>query len=230
MHSSPRYFPIGDRALLVKFGDVIDLEINRAVHALFNALEKAEINGVDECVPAYASLLVYYDPLKISYDRLVFQLKDLQPKLDEFDDKEETHEVLVPTVYGGEYGLDLSNVARAHGLKEEDVVRIHSNHEYIVYMIGFIAGFPYLGRVPDSIATPRLERPRVRIPAGSVGIAGNQTGIYPCESPGGWQIIGRTPLTLFDPYARRPALFQPGDRVRFKPVNADELEKRTKKA
>jgi inhibitor of KinA len=168
--------------------------------------------------------------LKISYDRLVFQVKDLEPKLEEFDDKEETHEVLVPTVYGGEYGPDLSSVARAHGFKEEDVVRIHSNHEYIVYMIGFIAGFPYLGRVPDSIATPRLERPRVRIPAGSVGIAGNQTGIYPCESPGGWQIIGRTPLTLFDPYARRPALFQPGDRVRFKPINADELEKRTKRA
>ncbi|HML02625.1 MAG TPA: 5-oxoprolinase subunit PxpB [Candidatus Bathyarchaeia archaeon] len=229
MHSSPRYFPIGDSALLVKFGDVIDLQINHAVHALFNALEKAKINGVDECVPAYASLLVYYDPLKISYDRLVFQLKDLEPKL-EFDNREETHEVLVPTVYGSEYGPDLSNVARAHGLKEEDVVRIHSNNEYVVYMIGFIAGFPYLGRVPDSIATPRLERPRVRIPAGSVGIAGNQTGIYPCESPGGWQIIGRTPLTLFNPHALRPALFQPGDHVRFRPINADELEKRTKRA
>jgi len=229
VRSSPRYFPVGDRALLVKFGDVIDLEINRAVHALFNALEKAKINGLDECVPAYASLLVYYDPLKTSYDRLVFQLKDLEPKLDEFNDKEKTHEVLVPTVYGGECGPDLSNVAGAHNLAEEDVIRIHSNQTYIVYMIGFIAGFPYLGRVPDSIATPRLERPRVRIPAGSVGIAGNQTGIYPCESPGGWQIIGRTPLTLFDPYALRPALFQPGDRVRFRPINADELEKRTKR-
>jgi inhibitor of KinA len=230
MHSSPKYFPVGDRALLVKFGDVIDLEINRTVRALFNALEKTKIDGIDECVPAYASLLVYYDPLKTSYDRLVFQLKDLEPKLTEFSAREETREVLVLTVYGGEFGPDLSSVARAHGLTEEDVIRIHSTHEYVVYMIGFIAGFPYMGRVPDSIATPRLERPRVRIPAGSVGIAGNQTGIYPCDSPGGWQIIGRTPLALFDPLARRPALFQLGDRVRFKPINADDLETRTKKA
>jgi inhibitor of KinA len=230
MHSSPRYFPVGDRALLVKFRDVIDLEINRAVHALFNALEKAKINGVLECVPAYASLLVYYDPLKTSYDRLVFQLKDLEPKLKEFSAEEETLEVVVPTIYGDKFGPDLSNVARAHRLTEEDVIRIHSKHEYIVYMIGFIAGFPYMGRVPDVIATPRLETPRLRIPKGSVGIAGNQTGIYPCESPGGWQIIGMTPLTLFDPYARRPVLFQPGDLVRFKPINADELETRTKRA
>jgi KipI family sensor histidine kinase inhibitor len=221
---------MGDSAILVKFGDVIDLEINRAVHVLFNALEKAKINGVHECVPAYASLLVYYDPLKTSYDRLVFQLKDLEPKLDEFSAKEETREVVVPTVYGDEFGPDLSNVARTHGLTEEDVIRIHSKHEYVVYMIGFIAGFPYMGRVPDVIATPRLETPRLRIPTGSVGIAGNQTGIYPRESPGGWQIIGRTALTLFDPYARRPTLFQPGDHVRFKPINADELETRTKRA
>jgi len=221
MRSSPRYFPIGDRALLVKFGDIIDLETNSIVHALFNALEKTKFKGVDECVPAYASLLVYYDPLKTSYDRLVFQLRDLEPKL-EFSDKEERHEIVVPTVYGDEYGPDLSNVARAHGLREEEVIRIHSEHDYIVYMIGFIAGFPYMGRVADSIATPRLERPRTRIPAGSVGIAGNQTGIYPCQSPGGWQIIGRTPLTLFNPHAPRPALFQPGDRVRFKPTSVDE--------
>jgi len=230
MHSSPKYFPIGDRALLVKFGDVIDLQINRAVHTMSNALEKTKIKGVDECVPAYASLLVYYDPLKTSYDRLVFQLKDLEPKLVEFGDKEEAHEVVVPTVYGDEFGPDLSNVARAHGLSEENVIRIHSKHEYIVYMIGFMAGFPYMGRVPDIIATPRLETPRLRIPKGSVGIAGNQTGIYPRESPGGWRIIGRTPLTLFDPYAQRPTLFQPGDHVRFKPIKADELETPTKRA
>jgi inhibitor of KinA len=135
----------------------------------------------------------------------------------------------VPTVYGGEFGPDLSNVARFHSLTEEEVTRIHSEIEYIVYMIGFIAGFPYMGKVPDPIATPRLETPRLKIPAGSVGIAGNQTGIYPCESPGGWQIIGRTPSKLFNPYMQQPSLFQPGDRVKFKPITVKEFETLVKK-
>jgi inhibitor of KinA len=115
-------------------------------------------------------------------------------------------------------------VAEYHKLTPADVVRIHSETEYVVYMIGFIPGFPYMGKVSDAIATPRLETPRVKIPARSVGIAGNQTGIYPYESPGGWRIIGRTPLELFNPYREQPALFQPGDRVRFKPISVKEYE------
>jgi len=216
---------MGDRAVLVKFGESIDLSINRKVHALCRAIEQSKIVGAEECVPTYASLLVYYNPLKTSYERLVYQLKDLEPKLDEFSAKIETWQVEVPTVYGGEFGPDLLNVAKHHNLTPEEVVRIHSETEYTVYMIGFIEGFPYMGKVPDSIATPRLETPRLKVPAGSVGIAGNQTGIYPAESPGGWQIIGRTPLKLFNPHARQPALLQPGDRVRFKSITEAEFEK-----
>jgi len=215
---------MGDRALLVKFGESIDLDINRKVHMLNRAIEKTKIVGVEECVPAYASLLVYYNPLKTSYERLVYQLKDLEPNLDEFGACTEARQVVVPTVYGGEFGPDLADVAKLHSLTLEEVIRIHSETEYTVYMIGFIEGFPYMGKVPDSIATPRLETPRLKIPAGSVGIAGNQTGIYPCESPGGWRIIGRTPVKVFNPYAQQPTLFQPGDKVRFKPIIKAEFE------
>ncbi|MGQ9565250.1 MAG: 5-oxoprolinase subunit PxpB [Candidatus Bathyarchaeales archaeon] len=215
---------MGDQALLVKFGESIDLSINRKVHTLNRAIEQTKIVGVEECVPAYASLLIHYNPLKTSYERLVYQLKDLELHLEEFDARVEARQVVVPTVYGGEFGPDLVNVAKLHSLTLEEVIRIHSENEYTVYMIGFIEGFPYMGKIPDSIATPRLKTPRLKIPAGSVGIAGNQTGIYPCESPGGWQIIGRTPLKLFNPYARQPTLFQPGDKVRFKPINKAEFE------
>jgi inhibitor of KinA len=230
VYSSAKYSPMGDRAVLVKFGDIIDLSINRKVHALCRAIEYVGIVGVGECVPTYASLLVYYDPLRTSYERLVFQLKDLEPKLDEFSAKIETRGIVVPTVYGGEFGPDLPDMAKRHNLTEEEVIRIHSETEYAVYMIGFIEGFPYMGKIPDTIATPRLETPRLKIPAGSVGIAGNQTGIYPCESPGGWRIIGRTPLKLFDPYTEQPALFQPGDRVKFKPITEEEFEALREKA
>jgi len=230
MYPSPEYSPVGDRALLVKLGDAIDLDINRKVHALCRTVEQAKIYGAEECVPAFASLLVYYDPLKINYEQLVFQLKDLEPKLDEFSAKMEIREIVVPTVYGGEFGPDLPNVARFHGLSESEVIRVHTETEYTVYMIGFIEGFPYMGKVPDTIAAPRLETPRLKIPAGSVGIAGNQTGIYPCESPGGWQIIGRTSLKLFDPDAQQPALFQPGDCAKFKPITEKEFETRIKRA
>jgi inhibitor of KinA len=220
---------MGDRAVLVKFGNIIDLSINRKVHALCRAIEQAEIHGTEECVPAYASLLVYYNPLKTSYEHLVFQLKDLEPRLDELGARIEARKIVVPTVYGREFGPDLSNVAKYHNITEAEVIRIHSETEYVVYMIGFIEGFPYLGKVPDSIAAPRLETPRLKIPTGSVGIAGNQTGIYPCESPGGWQIIGRTPLKLFNPQKDPPALFQPGDHVKFKPIMAEEFEALIKK-
>ncbi|MEM2103106.1 MAG: 5-oxoprolinase subunit PxpB [Candidatus Bathyarchaeia archaeon] len=229
MFSSPKYAPMGDRALLVKFGDSIDPNINRKVHMLNRAIEQTKIVGVEECVPAYTSLLVCYNPLKISYECLVYQLKDLEPNLDEFDTSTEVRQVVVPTVYGDEFGPDLADVAKLHNLTIEEVIRIHSETEYTVYMIGFIEGFSYMGKVPDSIATPRLETPRLKIPAGSVGIAGNQTGIYPCESPGGWRIIGRTPLKLFNPYAQQPTLFQPGDKVRFKPITKAEFEALLKK-
>ncbi len=215
---------MGDRALSVQFGIVIRLDVNRRVHAFEHAISQTKILGVEECVPAYGSLLVYYDPSKTSYEQLVFCLRDVETKLREISISTPKRAIEVPVVYGSTYGPDLEYVARYHKLDEEEVVRLHSSKEYTVYMIGFVAGFPYLGEVDAEIATPRLKTPRLRVPAGSVGIAERQTGIYPCESPGGWQIIGRTPLKFFDVNKLPPASIQPGDTVKFKPIEEREFE------
>lgn len=224
MYKTAKYLPVGDRALLVEFGNTISLDVNRKVHALDNALVQLQPQGVLECVPTYRSLLVHYDPLKTSYEKLVFRLQDVEARLHEFTVSTHKQVVEVPTVYSGECGPDLKYVAESRNLTEDEVVRFHSGREYTVYMIGFVAGFPYLGVVADEIATPRLKTPRLRVPAGSVGIAERQTGIYPCEAPGGWQIIGRTPLKLFNPKNRPPALIHPGDTVKFKPTSKREFE------
>jgi KipI family sensor histidine kinase inhibitor len=218
-----RYLPFGDAALLIEFGDTINPEISRRVLALNTAISKARIEGVEELVPTYRSLLVRYDPLRTSYEQLVFRVKDVEgASRENIEDETSCRRIVVPVVYGGEYGPDLGYVARLHGLSEEQVVGLHSGREYRVYMVGFVAGFPYLGDVADEIATPRLLTPRLKVTAGSVGIAEKQTGIYPCEAPGGWQIVGRTFLRLFDPTHEPPALLNPGDRVRFQPISEDE--------
>ncbi|UCG36332.1 MAG: 5-oxoprolinase subunit PxpB [Candidatus Bathyarchaeota archaeon] len=217
-----RYLPVGDKALLVEFGNAISLEMNRKVHALDRAVSQAKLLGVEECVPTYRSLLVYYDPLETSYERLVFRLGDLGSRLEEFSTLVGKTNIEVPTIYGGEYGPDLEYVATYHNLGREEVVSHHSCPEYMVYMIGFIAGFPYLGEVVDELVTPRLKTPRLRVPAGSVGIAEKQTGIYPFESPSGWRIIGRTPISLFDPERRPLTLMQPGDTIKFRPIGEEE--------
>lgn len=221
---STRYLPFGDCALLVEFGDTIDLEINRKVISLDKAILKARIRGVEELVQTYRSLLVRYDPLKIDYEKLVFRVKDIERTMEESSVGLKGRRITIPVAYGGEYGPDLRHVAQLHGLSEEQGVKLHSGRQYRVYMIGFVAGFPYLGEVADEIATPRLETPRLKVPAGSVGIAEKQTGIYPCEAPGGWQIIGRTPLELFNPQKQPPALLAPGDIVKFEPISEDQLE------
>lgn len=222
-HSSARYQPFGDVALVVEFGDVINLEINSKVVALGKAIQKAEIEGVEELVPTYRSLLLRYDPLKTDYEQLVFQIRCIEKTLREAAMGVENGKIVIPVVYGREYGPDLAYVAQFHGLSKEQVVELHSKRDYRVYMIGFVAGFPYLGEVPDQIATPRLETPRLKVTAGSVGIAEKQTGIYPCEAPGGWQIIGRTPIKLFNPLQHPPTLLKSGDTVRFKQISEHEF-------
>jgi KipI family sensor histidine kinase inhibitor len=223
LYTSARYLPFGDSALLVEFGNAINLEINSKVIALDEAIMKAEIQGVEELVPTYRSLLVRYDPLKTAYEQLVFCIKDIERTLNSVSIKMAGRRITIPVAYGGGYGPDLGYVAKCHGLSEEQVVKLYSEREYTVYMIGFVAGFPYLGEVSDKIATPRLETPRLKVPTGSVGIAEKQTGVYPCEAPGGWRIIGRTPIKLFNPLLEPPALLKPGDKVKFKPISIEEF-------
>jgi len=209
--------PAGDSAALVRLGDRIDPLVNRRVHALSARIEGAGISGVIETVPAYASLLVYYDPLQLDYPAIASRL---QEQLNQIADLRllETRRVEILTRYGGDDGPDLAFVAEFHGLTEAQVIAWHSEVEYLVYFIGFLPGFAYLGGLPEILATPRLEKPRLQVPAGSVGIAGAQTGIYPCVSPGGWRLIGKTGADLFDPNRIPPALLAPGDTVRFVPV------------
>lgn len=218
-YASAKYLPFGDNAIVVEFGDTISLEINSKVIALSEAISRAKIHGVEELVPTYRSLLIRYNPLATTYKQLSLRIKNLEKNLRGTRVKVEGKRVIVPVVYGGEYGPDLAYVAQYHNISEKQVIALHSKKEYRVYMIGFVAGFPYMGEVSDEIATPRLEKPRLKVPAGSVGIAEKQTGIYPCEAPGGWQIIGRTPLKLFDPQKQPPALLNPGDVVKFKPIS-----------
>ena len=225
MYASARYMPLADKALIVEFGNIINPDINRKVHSLHDVVSNAKIPGVRECVPTYRSLLVTYDPMGVSYEKLVSRVKNLEKMTKASISERTTRRAVIPVAYGGEFGPDIRQVAQFHNLKDDDVIRIHSAREYLVYMIGFIAGFPYLGELDDEIATPRLETPRLRVPEGSVGIAERQTGIYPREAPGGWQIIGRTPLKLFDPLRQPPALLQPSDTVRFRPVSVDEFQR-----
>ncbi len=193
----------------------------REVLGLTNAVMDAALPGVEECVPGYTSLLVIYDPFRLDYQELEARIKQMLPTLTGASSRL-GRAVEIPVRYGGEDGPDLKFVAEHCGLTEDEVVRLHSAIEYPVYFIGFLPGFPYLGGMDARLTTPRLEKPRQRVPAGSVGIAGGQTGIYPLDSPGGWRIIGRTDEILFDAQRQEPALLSPGDRVRFKPVEGGE--------
>ena len=213
----------GDKAISVEFGQEISLDINHQVTALKMLLDKASISGIEEMVPTYCSLMIIYDPLVLNYltlkDKLVCMLKDLNSV--ELPKKQV---IEIPVAYGGEYGPDLAEVAAAHNMTEEEVIKIHSAPEYPIYMLGFVAGFPYLGGMDKSIATPRKQSPRLKIESGSVGIAGEQTGIYSVESPGGWQIIGRTPLRLYDADREKPVLLSAGQYIKFKPITEDEFK------
>ena len=206
--------PVGDCAASALFGDVISPEINQKVCAFQAALERAHIDGIVETVPTYTSLMIHYDPERILWDELERRLRALGAQQD--DGVLAAGRVWeLPVLYGGEFGPDLQVVSAHSGLPPEEVVRIHTSGSYLVYMMGFLPGFPYLGGMDPRIAAPRLATPRVSIPAGSVGIAGSQTGIYPIASPGGWQLIGRTPARLYAPERNDPFLIRAGDRIRF---------------
>ena len=220
-YGEPHLLLAGDSALVVELGDEISQEVNRKVHALADALGKTSLLGLGELVPTYRSLLVHYDPLRLSCDEVKAFVLEVLQKCEE-KPSFEPRVVEVPVVYGDEFGPDIEFVAEHNGLSVEEVIRLHAGATYTVYMLGFTPGFAYLGGMPEAVATPRLETPRTLVPAGSVGIAGEQTGIYPIATPGGWRLIGRTPLKLFDPEGDPPTLLKAGDVVRFVPISEGE--------
>jgi inhibitor of KinA len=220
--SYPSIQPVGDSALLVALGDRVDLALNRRVHALAQLLNRDAPTGMGEAVPTYVSVLLHYDPLVLSESQArAWSERCLERSAAE--PLPEPRRVPVPTVYGGDYGPDLEFVAAHNDLSPAEVIQIHSSVEYPVYMMGFTPGFPYLGGMDPRIAAPRLTTPRTRVPAGSVGIAGEQTGIYSFESPGGWRLIGFTPLRLFQPERTLPSLLVAGDLITFVPIEEKEL-------
>ncbi|MDQ0243647.1 inhibitor of KinA [Bacillus fengqiuensis] len=234
--------PLGDSAILVQFGSEMNEETHLKVKALTAHLDAHPFDGLIECVPAFTSVTIFYHPLRIRqmYKERMKSMFGLEKEASPYQivrsiveelaaGLEQTTEakrriVEIPVCYGGELGPDLEAVAEYHGLSTSDVIDIHSQADYLVYMIGFAPGFPYLGGMSEKIATPRHSSPRLSIAAGSVGIAGKQTGVYPISTPGGWQIIGRTPIDLFQPEQNPPTLLQAGDIVQFKPISLEEYK------
>ena len=206
--------------MVIEFGSEIDPEINALVHGATAAIERAQLDGVVELVPTYRSLMLHYDPLLTQSDTLREAILSLD--LEAVGEAGAQITVEIPTLYGGEYGPDIGFVAENACISESEVIRIHSGADYLVYAMGFSPGFPYLGGLDPRLNTPRLTTPRTLIPGGSVGIAETQTGAYPVASPGGWQLIGRTPLKLFDPESDPPTVINAGDRVRFIPLANEE--------
>jgi inhibitor of KinA len=214
--------PLGDTGLQIVFGTEISEETIRKIQQFVFYLEEHPVHGIVEWVPAYVTLTIYYLPELILYQDLCDQLHNISTKLLKNKTSPTSYVYEIPTLYGGEAGIDLSYVATVNGLTENEVISIHSRQDYLIYMLGFAPGFPYLGGVSKKIATPRRENPRLKVKAGSVGIAGEQTGIYPLESPGGWQIIGRTPLKLYDPNRENAILMSAGHYLRFVSINEKE--------
>lgn len=221
--------PYGDSALIVEFGEDISEGAYRRIRGLLEDLETNPLAGMRELIPAYNSLLIVYDSLESGYSDLESLVRSRVEKASSAP-RSRRRIVRIPVCYESPYALDLQDVARHAGLSPDEVVSIHAAGSYLVYMLGFTPGFPYLGGMDERIAAPRRASPRTRVPAGSVGIADRQTGIYPQDSPGGWNIIGRTPALLFDPSRQPPALLAAGLYIRFQPIPAADFEKLSREA
>ena len=221
--NAPKFLSSGDSAITVEFGNEISAEINACVHALDKALHKKNILGIVETVPTFRSLLIIYDPCITGGEKLKAKITKLCGDL-EASSEGKKRIIEIPVLYGGEYGEDLKDVAEINKLTEDEVIKIHSGTDYLIYMLGFLPGFAYLGGLDDRIKTPRLQNPRTKIHAGAVGIGGEQTGIYPLSSPGGWRLIGTTPVKPYDPERDEPILYSAGDYIRFVPIDKETFD------
>ncbi len=221
MSGYPVVRPAGEQAVLVRFGESISSGLHAKVRACLAALDRRRPEWVTDCVPAYCSILVVFDPRRAATREAVGWVEECLAE--SAQEAEPQRSVAVPVWYDLEVGPDLAEVARAHDLGIDELIGLHAGSEYVVFMLGFKPGFPFMGGLPERLWTPRLPEPRSVVPAGSVAIAGRQAGIYPVSCPGGWRILGRTPLRIFDPRRAEPFLLLPGDRVRFQPIAAERF-------
>ena len=219
-----RFLMAGDSALVAEFGNAISPAINARIRAFNIALEQAKLPGILELLPTYRSVMIQYDPMVIGTDALKAKLSAIAKNLDSIAIPPASV-VELPVLYGGEMGPDLAFVAEHAGITPDEVIKLHTEPEYLIYMLGFTPGFTYLGGLDERLNTPRLAQPRVSIPAGSVGIAGSQTGVYPIASPGGWQLIGRTPVRMYDPHRAVPILPKAGQYIHFYPIDQAEYDR-----
>ncbi len=217
-----RFQAASDQSLLVYFGQEITLDAHQHVVRLLRLLELEPVAGIRNLHPAYSSLLVKFDALKLRHVELEAILRSYLDRLEDVR-LPEPRQLEIPVCYGGEYGPDLNDVSAMHGMTPTQAIELHASATYRVYFLGFVPGFAYLGEVPEALATPRLATPRRRVPPGSVGIAGSQTGVYPFATPGGWRLLGRTPLSMFRPDRNAMSLLSIGDRVRFMPISRERF-------
>ena len=235
--SEPQYILSGDDSILVKFGEEIDSKINSKVLSLSSYLSNNKIPDIKDFTVGYSTVLIFYDSLNISHYLFLKKIREIVTKKLKKNKIYDQKVVEIPVLYSKEFGLDLDSVSNQTGLIVEEIIRLHTNKEYIVYTMGFTPGFPYLGGLDKKLAVPRLKKPRIKVEKGSVGITGTQTGIYPIESPGGWNIIGRTPIELFNSNSDSPSILKPGDKVKFFEITTfdefdqiNQFEKKNKKS
>lgn len=214
----------GDSSILIEFEKEIRPDINQKISATVQLLKAQQTPGVIDIIPAFCSLLINYDPRVISYGEMKKRMEDIL-KIDVKAGASRKKVYEIPVCYGGKYGPDIETIAENAGLSIEEVIEIHSSCDYLIYMLGFLPGFCYLGGLDERIHTPRLANPRIKINAGSVGIGGSQTGIYPLDSPGGWQLMGMTPVKTYDPNREIPILVEAGSYIHFFPIDEEEYDR-----
>jgi KipI family sensor histidine kinase inhibitor len=217
-----QFLPASDTSLLVSFGQQISLEAHQHVVKLLRVLESEPVAGIRNLHPAYCSVLIKFDALKLQHSELEALLRPYLARLEDVR-LPEPRQLEIPVCYGGEYGPDLAEVSNLHGLTPQQAIDLQTSATYVVYFLGFAPGFAYLGGLPEALVTPRLPKPRRSVPPGSVGIAGNQSGVYPFATPGGWRLLGRTPLAMFRPDRSAMSLLSVGDRVRFTPISPQQF-------
>lgn len=216
--------PLGDKAIQILFKTPISETLNKHIQHIAKAIRTTDIVGIVEVVPAFQTITIYYDPMMIRFNVLEEKLHVICSTTYDEGTALKKEVVTIPVCYGDRFGEDLIHVAKHNQLTEHEVISLHCSKEYLVYMIGFLPGFPYLKGLSEKLYTPRLAEPRLKVPIGAVGIGGDQTGVYPIESPGGWNLIGQTPLTMFNPAAPDPFLVKAGDFIRFVPISETEYD------